>query len=143
MSENEEVRKASGRFYTALNSMLNGDASPLAKIWSHGKNVTTMHPIGGRQTGWDGVRQSFEQVAELASGGDVRLDEQTIRVIGDMAYEVGLEQGQITLAGEKAPIRHRVTNIYCREGSEWKMIHHHTDISPAMVEILDRVRAKA
>lgn len=143
MSENEDVRKASGQFYTALNSMLNGDAGPLSKIWSHSKDVTTMHPIGGRQTGWDGVRQSFEQVAELASGGNVRLDEQTIRVIGNVAYEVGLEQGQMTLAGENAPIEHRVTNIYCREGGEWKMVHHHTDISPAMVEILNRVQAKA
>ncbi len=143
MSEENNVRKASERFYTALNSMLNGDADPLAKIWSHAKTVTTMHPIGGLQTGWDGVRESFEQVAGLASGGNVQLRDQTIRVVGDMAYEVGNEQGQVTLAGEKAPIEHRVTNIYCRESGDWKVVHHHTDISPAMVEILNRVHAKA
>jgi ketosteroid isomerase-like protein len=143
MSEKDEVRKVSERFYVALNSMLNGDAGPLAKIWSHANTVTTMHPIGGQETGWDGVRDSFDQVAGLASGGNVQLRDQTLRVIGDMAYEVGNEQGQVILAGEKAPIEHRVTNIYCREGGAWKLVHHHTDISPAMVEILDHVKAKA
>jgi hypothetical protein len=29
-----------------------------------------------------------------------------------------------------------VTNIYRREGGGWKMVHHHTDVSPAMVEAL-------
>jgi len=143
MSEKDDIRKVSERFYAALTSMCNGDADPLWKIWSHGKNVTTMHPIGGRQTGWDSVRDSFQQVADLASGGNVQLRDQTIHVIGDMAYELGFEQGQITLAGEKAMIDHRVTNIYCREGGEWKLVHHHGDISPAMVEILEHIKAKA
>ena len=143
MSEQEEVRKASGQFYNALNRMLNGDAGTLTKVWSHDKNVTTMHPIGGQQTGWDDVKKSFEQVAEMSKDGQVNLNDQTIRVVGDMAYEVGSEEGRLTLAGEKVSFRHRVTNIYCREGGEWKLVHHHGDISPAMVEILNRIHAKA
>jgi ketosteroid isomerase-like protein len=143
MSEETNIRKASEQFYAALNNMLNGDAAPLAKIWSHGKNVTTMHPIGGRQTGWDSVRDSFQQVADMSSDGSVTLRDQTIRVVGDMAYEVGIEKGQLTLAGEKAQFEQRVTNIYCRENGEWKLVHHHGDISPAMVEVLNHVHAKA
>ncbi|MHC4799617.1 MAG: Cif family virulence factor, partial [Planctomycetota bacterium] len=67
MAAEEEVRKASEQFYTALNRMVNGDAGPLADIWSHSTAVTTMHPIGGREVGWDAVRGSFEQVAQLAT----------------------------------------------------------------------------
>ncbi len=143
MSEETNIRKASEQFYSALNKMLNGDAAPLDKIWSHGKDVTTMHPIGGRQTGWDSVRDSFQQVADMSSDGSVEIRDQTIRVIGDMAYEVGIEKGRLTLAGEKAQFEQRVTNIYCREKGEWKLVHHHGDISPAMVEILNHVHAKA
>jgi len=141
MAVEDDVRKASQKFYAALNLMLNGDSSSMADIWSHSPTVTTMHPIGGREVGWDAVQQSFAQVGTLASGGKGELKDQLIRVVGDVAYEVGIEHGQATLAGEKVLIEHRVTNIYQREAGGWKVIHHHTDTSPAMLEILSRLQA--
>ena len=141
MSSEDEVRTASAQFYAALNSMMVGDAAPLAEVWSHGADVSTMHPIGGREAGWDEVRGSFEQVAGLASGGHAEIRDQTIQVAGDMAYEVGIEQGQATLAGEQIAIEHRVTNVYRREAGGWKIVHHHTDLSPAMLNLLSRLQA--
>jgi ketosteroid isomerase-like protein len=141
MSAEDEVRTASARFYAGLNSMMAGDAAPLADAWSHGASVSTMHPIGGRQTGWDEVRGSFEQVAQLASGGHAELRDQSLQVAGDMAYEVGIEQGQATLAGEQITIEQRVTNVYRREAEGWKMVHHHTDLSAAMLDLLSRLQA--
>jgi len=141
MSSEDEVRAASAQFYAALNSMMVGDAAPLTEVWSHGADVSTMHPIGGREAGWDEVRGSFEQVAGLASGGHAEIRDQTIQVAGDMAYEVGIEQGQATLAGEQIAIEHRVTNVYRREAGGWKIVHHHTDLSPAMLDLLGRLQA--
>jgi ketosteroid isomerase-like protein len=138
----DEVRKASEQFYAALNSMLNGNAGPMSDIWSHSADVTTMHPIGGREVGWDQVRGSWEQVAKLASDGKVGLKDQLIRVNGKMAYEVGIEYGQFKLAGHEVNAEYRVTNIYQREGKAWKIVHHHSDISPAMVEILHQLQAE-
>jgi ketosteroid isomerase-like protein len=103
--------------------------------------VTAMHPIGGRHVGWDAVRASFEQVAESASDGNLELKDQLIHVAGNVAYEVGVEQGAFKLARQEVAIDHRVTNIYQREAGGWKMIHHHTDTSPAMQEVLRRLRA--
>jgi ketosteroid isomerase-like protein len=142
MSAEEEVREASKKFYAALSSMLNGDAGPLAGIWSHGATVTTMHPIGGREVGWDQVRKSWEQVAQISSGGQGKLVDQVIRIVGDVAYELGVERGQVTLAGQQVTIDHRVTNIYRREAGAWKVVHHHTDVSPAMLDVLKRLKAK-
>ena len=34
-------------------------------------------------------------------------------------------------------------NIHRRENGAWKMIHDHTDISPAMIDLLARLQAKA
>lgn len=84
----------------AVNRMVDGDAAPLSDIWSHSAVVSTMHPIGGRQVGWDEVRGSW----------------------------VAFEQ--------------RVTNIYRREAGSWKIVHHHTDISPAMLDVLSRLLAQ-
>jgi ketosteroid isomerase-like protein len=139
MSAEDDVRKASQQFYAALNRMANGDSGAMADIWSHSATVTTMHPIGGREVGWDAVRASFEQVAKVGSEGKIDLKDQLIQVAGDVAYEMGVEQGQLKLAAHQAAIEHRVTNIYQRQDGAWKLVHHHTDTSPAMLDILKRL----
>jgi len=142
MSMEDEVRKASEQFYAALNRMTNGDAGSMSDIWSHGAAVTAMHPIGGRQVGWDKVRESFEQVAQIAAGGRVRLDDQVIQVTGELSYELGSERGEAKFAGLQVTLDHRVTNVYRREAGGWKIVHHHTDVSPAMLDVLKRIQAK-
>jgi ketosteroid isomerase-like protein len=142
MAAEDDVRQASDRFYTALNRMLNGDAGLLSEVWSHEADVTTMHPIGGRQVGWEQVGPVWEQVAHICSGGQVRLDDQLLRTGGDLAYEVGTERGQATMAGQTVTIEHRVTNVYRREAGGWKIVHHHTDVSPEMQELLRRLQAQ-
>jgi len=140
MSAEDEVRNASSRFYAALNRMLNGDARPLSEVWSHGSGVTTMHPIGGRQVGWNEVRESWEQVARVSSDGKVLLADQLVRVAGDVAYEVGVEHAEFKLGGHEVSGQARVTNVYQREAGAWKIAHHHTDVVPAMVEVLGRLQ---
>jgi ketosteroid isomerase-like protein len=142
MSTENEVHKASEQFYAALNRMVKGDAGSLSEIWSHNADVTAMHPIGGRQVGWDKVRESFQQVAQIASEGKVKLEDQIIQATGDLAYELGVERGQATLAGQQVTLDQRVTNIYRRETGVWKIVHHHTDVSPAMLDVLKRLQAK-
>ena len=119
MSIEDKVRGASRQFYTAINRMANGDASQLTDIWSHSPTATTMHPIGGREVGWDAVRESFDKVAQLASEGKVELRDQLIRVVGDVAYEAGVEHGKLKLAGKQVTIEHRATNIYQRVAGVW------------------------
>ena len=125
-----------------MNRMLNGDPGPIAEAWSHSATVTTMHPIGGREVGWKSVGESWTQFSKLATGGHAKLSDQLIQVVGDLAYEVGIEKGQVTLAGKQVPIEHRVTNVYRREAGAWKVVHHHTDVSPAMQDLLRSLQAK-
>ncbi len=138
----DDVRKASEQFYAALNRMAHGDAGAMADIWSQADTATTMHPIGGREVGWENVKGPWEQIAKMSSGGQITLIDRLARVAGDMAYEVGVEQGHITLGGEKVALEHRVTNVYRREGGNWKIVHHRADLSPAMVDLLSRLQRK-
>jgi ketosteroid isomerase-like protein len=140
MQVEEEVRAASDKLYAALNRMLNGDAGSLTDIWSHGATVTTMHPIGGREVGWDQVKKSFEQVAQLTSAGKVKLSDQLIQAAGDLAYELGVEHARFTLAGQPVAGDCRVTNIYRRESGSWKVVHHHTDATPALLDVFSRLK---
>jgi ketosteroid isomerase-like protein len=142
MSQDSQVHDASGQFYKALNLMLTGDAQPMEEIWSHGERVTALHPIGGRQVGWPDVRKSWEQVAQVISGGEVKLKDPLIQVVGDVAYEVGVEEGEADFAGHRVVIEQRVTNIYRRQAEGWRIVHHHSDLSPAMIEEVKRLQAK-
>ena len=142
MTTENEVREASKRFYAALNGMTQGNTGPMGEIWSQGASATTMHPIGGREVGWEQVRQSFDGVGKAATGGHIELADQLIQVAGDMAYELGVERGHISLAGEKVAIDQRVTNVYRKESGAWKIVHHHSDTSPAMLELLGRLHKK-
>jgi ketosteroid isomerase-like protein len=140
MQAEDEVRAASERFYAALTRTLNGDASSLTDIWSHSATVTSMHPIGGREVGWDQVRKSFEQISQVTSAGQVRLSDQFIQVVGDIAYELGIEHARFTLVGQPVAGDCRVTNIYRRESGIWKVVHHHTDATPAMLDVVSRLK---
>jgi ketosteroid isomerase-like protein len=142
MSTVDEVREASKKFYAGLNRMANGEKDALAIAWSNNGSVTAMHPIGGREVGWDAVGKSFNQVAGLAAEGKIELKDQLIHELGDAAYEVGIEKAQFKLAGQEVKGEHRVTNIYHKENGNWKMVHHHTDLSPAMIEVLQKLQPK-
>lgn len=142
MSAHDEVKAASAEFYAALSRMVTGQQGAMDAISSHSSTATAMHPIGGREVGWEAIRPVWNQVASLASGGEVTLADQLLSVAGDMAYEVGVERGHAMLAGEMIAIDQRVTNIYRRENGAWKVVHHHTDLSPAMMELLARLQAR-
>src|SRR5215207_9063453 len=135
MAVEDEIRQASEQFYAALNRMINGDPEPMMEVWSHSSDVATMHPPGGRQTGWEEVRASWEQGAQGFSEGQVSrqvLLENLVVVplSDDVAYTLGTEHVQATLGEDTESIDQRVTNIYRREEGEWKMVLHHTDVSP-------------
>ncbi len=97
-----------------------------------------MHPVPGRQVGWEEVRAAWEQIASLNSGGQVTVPDLLVRAGSDLAYTIGTERVEVTLAGQQVQLEHRVTNIYRREAGGWKMVHHHTDLSPALQDIISR-----
>lgn len=141
MTAEADVRAASERFYGALERMANGDAGPMSEVWSHGDDVTTMHPIGGREEGWEAVRGSWEGVADIAEDGTVTTSDQLVRVVGDCAYELVTEHASMSLAGRPVSVEVRATNVYRLEDGEWKVVHHHTDTSPEFIELLQELEA--
>lgn len=137
MTTKERVRKASERFYEALNQMLNGNPASMEDIWSRGSEVTTMHPVGGREVGGNAVQASWEEIARRCSDGEVELRDQLLRVGGEIAYEIGTEHVTVTLAEEKVESEVRVTNIYRHTAGKWRMIHHHADADPDMEAVFN------
>jgi ketosteroid isomerase-like protein len=135
-TEADAVRDASDQFYGALDEMAKGDASSMADVWSHEDHVTTMHPIGGREEGWDAVKASWEGVASMSEGGEVTRTDQLIRVTGDLAYELCTESASMTIAGDQLSLEGRATNVYRKKNGEWNVVHHHADLHAAFAEMI-------
>jgi len=134
------LKQASKSFYAALNQMLKGNPEPMLAVWSQTPAATTMHPIGGCERGWSKVKAPWTQVASLSTGGKVKLKSGRINATKDMAVESGVEVGTAIIAGTTVTINDRVTNVYVRTGREWKIVHHHTDISPEMLAVMQRLQ---
>ena len=120
--------------------MAKGDASSMADVWSHEDDVTTMHPIGGREEAWDAVNGSWEGVASMSEGGEVTRTDQ-VRATGDLAYELCTESTSMTLAGEQVSLEGRATNVYRKEEGEWKVVHHHADLHAEFAEMIANMSA--
>ena len=139
MAVEDEIRQASEQFYVAITRAINGDPGPMTEVWSHGSDVATLHPLGGRETGWEEGRASWEQVAQAFSDGQVSIEDLVVVPLSeDVAYTLGSEHGQAKLGDQTVGIDWRVTNIYRHEEGEWKVVLHHTDVSPTLVEVLNR-----
>ena len=138
MAAADDIRRASDQFYAALNRLLAGDPGAMPAVWSHDRDVTTMHPLGGRETGWEEVRTGWERAAKAFSGGRVAVKDLRVVAGADLAYTVGTEAGEGTVGGQRVRLEHRVTNVYRRENGTWAMVHHHTDLAPALQRAVER-----
>ncbi|MEJ2717500.1 MAG: nuclear transport factor 2 family protein [Deltaproteobacteria bacterium] len=136
-SEQDEaaVRQATARFYTALNAMLKGDASPVEEVWSHAKDVTYMGADGGYQVGWDQVLVDWEVQADLKIGGKAEPSDVRVTVGKDLAVAHNYVKTERTIAkGRLEKTVLRATSVFRKEDGKWKMIGHHVDTLPYLVK---------
>lgn len=135
-SAEKELRTANDQFYAALNAMFTGDLAPMNAIWSHRSDVTDMGPFGGRLTGWKAVGGEFKKEAGMKLGGRVVCTDLIVQAGADMGYTVCVERGEnMSADGKPVMVSHRATNVFRREKGQWKLVHHHTDLSPQLEKV--------
>ena len=129
------VLAANNQFYMALNKLFTGDVAGIKAIWSHADDVTYMGPTGGFEHGWSAVLKNWEGQAALKLGGRVESADVQMVVGTDVAIVSNYEQGQNTNASGKVErLKLRATNIFRKEGGQWKMVGHHTDPLPYLTK---------
>jgi signal transduction histidine kinase/ketosteroid isomerase-like protein len=102
-------------------------------IWSHSADVSNQGPFGDRMDGWDAVGAQFRKEAGMKLSGRVTCRNQIVRVGRDLGYTVCVEQGEnMTAAGKRVNVSHRATNVFRLESGQWRLVHHHTDLSPQL-----------
>ena len=125
---NKEILAATSLFYTALNTALQGDFDPLSAVWSHRPDVSDLSADGGEEFGWNEVHAHIQNMARLYPSGKISAQDVKVVADGDIGYSVCTEAGQMRSAdGPMVKFSQRATNIFRREGGQWKLIHHHAD----------------
>ena len=134
MSDLDEFRSAIlARQAEAELAMVLGDPAPRMELWSRRDPVTLFGAgSGGCKAGWDELSRIFRWVASTFSDvSDFRFDVEVAELSGDLAYVVGYERFNGSIAGRPvAPITVRVTHVYRREDGEWRIVHRHGDSQP-------------
>jgi ketosteroid isomerase-like protein len=129
------VLNANARFYAALNALFTGDVVPMQGIWSHADDVTYMGPTGGFDRGWNAVLKNWAGQAALKLGGRVQPADMQVTAGGTLAVVSDYEIGENTNAdGKVVSIKLRATNLFRKEGGDWRMIGHHTDLLPYLAK---------
>lgn len=126
MSDEDDVREATLRFYDALEHLLCGKGvEPMKALWAHGPDVTIAHPIGDWAYGWDEVAATWDEFGALGVPSNVgsTLRDLRVHVHGDMAYTTAV----YTSAPAVGSVALNVTNVLKRAPDGWRMVHHHAD----------------
>ena len=128
-----DVLAANEAFYAALNQVLAGSADGMDNVWSHSPEVSDFGPDGRRHVGWDAVQAEFRREAGQKLGGSLTCADIKVVQAGDHAVVTLIELGSgMTVDGKVVSVDLRTTNVFRLEGEAWKMVHHHTDPSPAL-----------
>jgi ketosteroid isomerase-like protein len=117
----------------AARAYVNGDAAPVDSISTHSLPATFFHPNGDYEQGAEQVASRYERDASyFEPGGDTGFEILQMAASDGIACWVGFQHATARLKGqpEAIPMRLRVTEIFRREGDEWKLVHRHAD-SPA------------
>lgn len=121
---------AKSRLRDAEIALHNGDAAPRRAIWSRNDPVTVLGAWKSA-TGQKELSDLFGQL-EASFSNCTSYSNEIIAadVIADMAYTVSYEHTQASVNGEPRKYSLRATQIYRREGGEWKVAHRHADTVP-------------
>ena len=119
-------------FVEAERAMHDGDPGPRMTEWSRHDPVTLLGAGVRCRSGWDEIEPVQ---ADVAARFAVCLEDEIELVAadasGDLGYTVAIERYRARRpSGEEVVNELRITHVYRREASGWKMVHRHGDHLP-------------
>lgn len=121
MADDEAVLFANEAFYRAF---ADRDFEAMEKVWAHEVSVACIHPGWNALTGREEVMESWQSILD-GNAPAIRCINPLVIIHNDQAIVICYEDlGANYLVA---------TNIFIRQGSVWKMIHHQA--GPTAAEI--------
>ena len=132
-----------GRVQGATRRLMQGDVRGYFALVDEAPDYTLMPPTGGpTRHGNDFSPEKLEALEEFFAGsGDGEFELEQSYASGDLAVLVGVERQYGTVAGIEQDWSLRVTLVFRRVGSGWRLVHRHADalVHPIDMEHVSRL----
>jgi ketosteroid isomerase-like protein len=127
-ADEDGVKAASKAFYAVLSGT---DVAAMKEVWAHTPYVVYVGPSNTSiARGWAAVEAAWEQ-SFASRSRSVALTESYIHTDGNIAWEVGTENGTVKAKdGSQSKIDNIVTNVYEKQNGRWLMVSHHVQSKP-------------
>ena len=126
-----DATAASEAFYSALSVL--DDGSAMTEVFAQTPYVTFVGPLSKDIiVGWPALKTYFVKANARFNSRESQITNRVLRVNGDLAWEVGIEVGEMELKdGTKAPVHWVVTNVLEKQlDGKWLMVSHHVQPGP-------------
>lgn len=119
-----QQREAAARDYVC------GDASALDAMATHEGDATFFGPKGGALHGARAVASRYvRDAAHFKPGSETHFEILQLGASAGLGYWIGFQHARVRFAGkaEPVPMTLRVSEVFRREGTSWKLVHRHAD----------------
>ena len=139
----KELAELVRRTEEATLAFIRGDMERYLEMTPHARGFTLMNPFGGEPARYEDRSESLRAAAGFFRGGEVKLEVAEVHAWGDTVVLVMVERQNVEVGGlPDQDWSLRVTQVYRRDGSDWRVVHRHAD--PLVRDIgLERAAALA
>lgn len=133
--DEEQVLAAARRFYDAIEALVSGQGLEKMKaVWRQTADVSSAHPLGDWANGWEEIHATWQVFASYGGEGKGGTQIRNLRahVYGDIAYTTCV----FVASPAFGSFEMNCTNIFVRDGGDWKVVHHHPDKAPDLERVL-------
>jgi ketosteroid isomerase-like protein len=112
----------------ATTAFMRGEMERYLSVTEHVPGFTLMNPFGGEPVRYEDRTESLREAARYFKGGEAKLDVAEAHSWGDTLVLVMVERQHGEVGGlPDQDWSLRVTQVYRRDGTDWKLVHRHAD----------------
>jgi ketosteroid isomerase-like protein len=116
------VQEINSEFYHAFENL---SIERMERLWKHEDNIVCIHPSWDLFTGWLAIRESWITVFRNTEMIKFIITNTRVRVFGNVAVVVCLENIETLVNGEILRLGVIATNVFEQIDNQWLLIHHH------------------
>ncbi len=127
LADSDAVKQANLGFYRAFESL---DVHRMRAVWAQSEEIACVHPGWPLLTGFERVMESWKRIFENTPMMQFTITGAVVRVQGDMAWVMCMENINTLVDGKVAEAKVQATNVFTKRDGRWLMVHHHGSSLP-------------